>query len=101
MPLELLKVASKGIIHIQRVIGRSRIVKSFQSISDMSDKIARAGTAGICNHMTLSPQLEIMHTFTGYCMVLQAFACYAGHVCMLAVVSTVPSRPENGVHMYH
>ena len=98
----------------------------------MSNKIARAGTAGICNHMALSPQLVIMLAFTGYCMLLQAIACfyrllhaftgycmlllaiacfyrllhaftgycmllqsiagYAGHVCMLAFVSTFQTR---------
>ena len=42
----------------------------------MSNKIARAGTAGICNHMALSPQLVIMLAFTGYCMLLQAIACF-------------------------
>ena len=42
----------------------------------MSNKIARAGTAGICNHMALSTQLVIMLAFTGYCMLLQAIACF-------------------------
>ena len=42
----------------------------------------------------------LLHAFTGYCMLLQAiagllmqaFACYAGHVCMLAFVSTFQTR---------
>ena len=55
----------------------------------MSNKIARAGTAGTCNHMTLSPKLVIMHASIADLgrLLMQAFACY-----MLAYVSSFQTR---------
>ena len=57
----------------------------------MSNKIAKAGTAGICDHRTLS-LIVIIQAFTGYCR-LQTITRYAGF-------NALHLYHFNGVHMY-